>query len=75
MYQYSSGFNTDVAMRKAKNNVEKHYAVVGVLEDFNKTFAVLEHYLPKIFKGSLAMYQGKKINYMIIFKVTSKTYI
>lgn len=60
---YCSGFNTDVALRKAKNNVEKHYAVVGVLEDFNKTFSVLEHYLPKIFKGSLAMYQ-KMNNHM-----------
>jgi len=51
-----SGFNTDVALRKAKDNVEKHYAVVGVLEDFNKTLSVLEHYIPTIFKGSLNIY-------------------
>merc|ERR1719189_1426253 len=54
---YCSGFNTDVALRKAKYNVEKHYAVVGVLEDFNRTLAVLEHYIPKIFKGSLGVYR------------------
>merc|ERR1719189_1170527 len=63
---YCSGFNTDVALRKAKDNVEKHYAVVGVLEDFNKTLAVFEHYIPKIFKGSLNIYwetlQGKYEN-------------
>ena len=26
------GLNTEIALRKAKENVEKHYAVVGVLE-------------------------------------------
>ena len=46
-------------MRKAKDNVEKHYTVVGVLEDFNKTLAVLEHYVPRIFKGSLNVYWGR----------------
>lgn len=53
---YCSGFNTDEALRKAKDNVEKHYAVVGVLEDFNKTLQVFEHYIPKIFMGSFNVY-------------------
>ena len=35
-------FNTVEALQKAKDNVEKHYAVVGVLEDFNKTLEVFE---------------------------------
>ena len=56
---FSSGFNTDVALRKAKDNVEKHYAVVGVLEDFNKTLAVFEHYIPEIFRNSLNIYWSK----------------
>ena len=57
-----SGFNTDVALRKAKDNVEKHYTVVGVLEDFNKTLSVFEHYIPKIFKGSMNIYRSRNNN-------------
>jgi len=51
-----TGFNTEIAMRKAKENVERHYAVVGVLEDLNKTLTVLEHYVPRFFKGALETY-------------------
>ena len=54
-----SGFNTEVAMRKAKENVEKHYAVVGVLEELNKTLTVLEHYVPRFFKGAKDVYWSK----------------
>ena len=42
-------------MRKAKENVEKHYAVVGVLEELNKTLTVLEHYVPRFFKGAKSL--------------------
>jgi len=51
-----TGFNTEVAMKKAKENVEKHYAVVGVLEELNKTLTVMEHYIPRFFKGALDTY-------------------
>jgi len=51
-----TGFNTEVAMKKAKDNVERHYAVVGVLEELNKTLTVLEHYVPRFFKGALDVY-------------------
>jgi len=51
-----TGFNTEVALRKAKENVEKHYAVVGVLEELNKTLTVLEHYVPRFFKGAKDVY-------------------
>jgi len=51
-----TGFNTEVAMKKAMHNVEKNYAVVGVLEDMNKTLTVLEHYVPRFFKGALKTY-------------------
>ncbi|XP_023348685.1 heparan sulfate 2-O-sulfotransferase pipe [Eurytemora carolleeae] len=51
-----TGFNTEVAMKKAKENVERHYAVVGVLEELNKTLTVLEHYVPRFFKGALETY-------------------
>jgi len=53
------GFNTEVAMRKAMENVEKHYAVVGVLEDLNKTLTVLENYIPRFFKGAKHVYYNQ----------------
>ena len=46
-------------MKKAMYNVEKNYAVVGVLEDMNKTLTVLEHYVPRFFKGALKTYWGE----------------
>lgn len=51
-----TGFNTEIAMKKAMHNVEKNYAVVGVLEDMNKTLTVLEHYVPRFFKGAMDTY-------------------
>lgn len=50
------GLNTDYALQKAKENVERNYAVVGVLEDLNTTLTVLEHYVPRFFKGAKAVY-------------------
>ena len=46
-------------MQKAKRNVEKYYAVVGVLEEMNKTLTVLEHYIPRFFAGASDIYQGR----------------
>ncbi|XP_066956265.1 heparan sulfate 2-O-sulfotransferase pipe isoform X1 [Macrobrachium rosenbergii] len=51
-----TGFNTAYALQKAKENVEKNYAVVGVLEDLNTTLTVLEHYVPRFFKGAKHLY-------------------
>ena len=58
-YDPVSGFNTEVAMKKAMHNVEKSYAVVGVLEELNKTLTVLEHYIPRFFKGAKDLYYSK----------------
>ena len=52
-------------MRKAKENVEKHYAVVGVLEELNKTLTVLEHYVPRFFKGAKDVYWSKLLSYNV----------
>ncbi|XP_054286371.1 heparan sulfate 2-O-sulfotransferase pipe-like isoform X2 [Macrosteles quadrilineatus] len=49
-------FNTDGALQRAKRAVERHYAVVGVLEDLNSTFTVLEHYIPRFFAGAKQVY-------------------
>ncbi len=46
-------------MKKAMHNVEKSYAVVGVLEELNKTLTVLEHYVPRFFKGAKDLYYSK----------------
>ncbi|KAF2355549.1 Sulfotransferase [Trinorchestia longiramus] len=51
-----TGFNTKYAIQKAKENVEKHYAVVGILEEMNMTLTVLEHYVPRFFKGAKSLY-------------------
>lgn len=53
-------FNTDGALQRAKLAVEKHYAVVGVLEDLNTTLKVLEHYVPRFFQGATEIYYGNK---------------
>lgn len=45
----------------AKENVEKNYAVVGILEEINMTLTVLEHYVPRFFKGAKSLYWSEFI--------------
>lgn len=47
------------ALQKAKYNIEHYYAVVGVLEQFNKTLAVFEEYVPAFFSGAAKLYDDK----------------
>jgi len=49
-------FNGEWAMQRAKKNVEKHYSVVGVLEEMDVTLKVLENYIPKFFTGATQVY-------------------
>ena len=56
-------------MRKAKENVEKHYAVVGVLEELNKTLTVLEHYVPRFFKGAKDVYWSEYSSYLSFLSI------
>ena len=49
-------FNSKAAIAKAKENVERYYAVVGVLEDLNKTLTVFEHFVPRFFAGAVKTY-------------------
>ncbi|KAM7356283.1 heparan sulfate 2-O-sulfotransferase pipe [Cochliomyia hominivorax] len=49
-------FNSYGALQKAKENVEHDFAVVGSWEDVNVTLRVLEHYVPKYFKGVTKLY-------------------
>lgn len=60
-------FNTVGALERAKLAVEKHYAVVGVLEDMNTTLTVLENYIPRFFQGATDVYYGKEfVNFCLI---------
>ncbi|XP_076304948.1 uronyl 2-sulfotransferase-like isoform X2 [Tachypleus tridentatus] len=43
--------NSEWALEKAKENVEKYYSVVGVLEQMDITIKVMEAYLPQFFRG------------------------
>lgn len=43
-------------MQKAKENVERYYPVVGILEEINATLEVFEHTLPYFFKGVQRVY-------------------
>jgi dermatan/chondrotin sulfate uronyl 2-O-sulfotransferase UST len=49
-------FNSEECLRQAKENVERYYSVVGVVEDMNKTLAVMERELPDIFSGASSLY-------------------
>lgn len=59
---FCRGFNTEIAMKRAMKHVEENYAVVGILEEMNKTLTVLEHYVPRFFKGALNTYWGKYLS-------------
>lgn len=49
-------FNSEAVLQRAKENVEKFYVVVGVLEEVNKTLSVLEAELPEFFPDALRLY-------------------
>ncbi|KAG8180166.1 hypothetical protein JTE90_020464 [Oedothorax gibbosus] len=46
------------ALQKAKQNIERYYAVVGTLEHMNVTLQVLEATLPRFFKGAYNVYRN-----------------
>ena len=45
-------FGSRQALEIAKRNVEKYYAVVGVLEKMQESLEVLENYVPAFFKNA-----------------------
>ncbi|KAG0412190.1 hypothetical protein HPB47_010670, partial [Ixodes persulcatus] len=45
------------ALRTAMEHMDRHFAVVGVLEDMNATLALLERRLPAFFRGALQLYR------------------
>ncbi|XP_042235858.1 heparan sulfate 2-O-sulfotransferase pipe-like isoform X2 [Homarus americanus] len=61
---YCPIFGSREGLQQAKAVVEREFAVVGVLEDWNKTLTVLEHYVPRYFAHASSQYnkhiQGNK---------------
>ena len=45
------------ALQAAKYNLEKHYAVVGLASDLERSLAVMESYLPRYFSGAVSIYR------------------
>jgi dermatan/chondrotin sulfate uronyl 2-O-sulfotransferase UST len=41
----------------AKQNVERYYTVVGITEDLESFFQLLEHYFPEMFRGAVDVYR------------------
>lgn len=50
------------ALQKAKDNVEKYFPVVGVLEEFNVTLEIFEHKIPYFFRGIQKLYQNEYLH-------------
>jgi len=52
-----------LALQKAKHNIDRNFAVVGLLEHLNETMTVLEHKLPRFFNGVQSLYamQGEEV--------------
>lgn len=49
------------ALHRAISNVEKHFLVVGILEEYELTLKVLERMLPGYFKGASELYHSPKM--------------
>jgi hypothetical protein len=48
--------NSAHALARAKENVDKYFAVVGILEDLGMTLTVLEKKVPSYFAGALELH-------------------
>ncbi len=53
-------FGNRDALRQAMENVEKHYAVVGVVEQFQMSLEVMEKYIPRFFSGARDVHKQMK---------------
>lgn len=50
------------ALDKARQNIERHFSVVGVLEDLNMTLTLLEKSVPIFFRGAAAFYHKEGLH-------------
>ena len=49
-------FGSPRGLEIAKNNVEKYYAVIGILEKWQESLQVFEHYIPAFFTDASRIY-------------------
>ncbi|XP_078602251.1 uronyl 2-sulfotransferase-like [Branchiostoma floridae x Branchiostoma japonicum] len=63
---------SQAAVEKAKENIRRHYAVVGVLEEFSSFLKVLEVVMPQFFRGAHHTWRGIESQQMEYQKTTNK---
>ncbi len=51
MWQFFLRKGSKTALQAAKSNIERHFAVVGLMDDFEGLLQVLEAVLPDFFEG------------------------
>ena len=61
-------FGNEESLSKAIDVIEKNFAVVGILEEWDKTLAVLEHYVPRFFSGASKLFYGRYLfsNFLVL---------
>jgi hypothetical protein len=65
-------FGSPTALARAKSNVEKYFAVVGVLEWLDKSLGVMEKYVPRYFKVNIAKTERIRYNNFFLFTLPRK---
>ncbi|XP_035681673.1 uronyl 2-sulfotransferase-like [Branchiostoma floridae] len=63
---------SQAAVEKAKENIRRHYAVVGVLEEFSSFLKVLEMVMPQFFRGAHDTWRGIESQQMEYQKTAKK---
>ena len=58
MHKVCDDFGRPEALELAKSNVDKYYAVVGVVEKMQESLQVLENYVPAFFRYATRFYNG-----------------
>jgi hypothetical protein len=63
-------YPNEAALRRAKENVEKSFAVIGVTEDMLTFTKVLERVIPKYFKGLSTIYKSMESEWSRLYRST-----
>ena len=51
-------FESSSALKIAKNNVEKYFAVVGIMERWQESLQLFEHYVPAYFRNARKIFNS-----------------
>lgn len=55
------------AVEKAKENIEKHYAFVGILEELDDSLQLMEILIPRYFNKAKSVYKNPVQSYKFSF--------